>query len=39
MIILFDTNVILDVLLDREPFSEPACRLLSFDLPLMEGNS
>jgi predicted nucleic acid-binding protein len=30
MIILFDTNVILDVLLDREPFSEPACRLLSF---------
>lgn len=29
MIILFDTNVILDVLLDREPFSEPASQLMS----------
>ena len=26
---VFDTNVILDVLLDRQPFSEPAARLLS----------
>ena len=29
MKILFDTNVILDVLLDRDPFSEPASYLLS----------
>jgi len=29
MNILFDTNVILDVLLDRTPFSEPASQLLS----------
>ena len=29
MNILFDTNVILDVLFDREPFSEPASQLLS----------
>jgi len=29
MKILFDTNVILDVMLDRTPFSEPACQLLS----------
>lgn len=29
MNILFDTNVILDVMLDREPFSEPASQLLS----------
>jgi len=29
MRVLFDTNVILDVLLDREPFSEPASELLS----------
>ncbi len=29
MKILFDTNVILDVLLDREPFSEDASCLLS----------
>jgi predicted nucleic acid-binding protein len=27
--ILFDTNVVLDVLFDREPFSEPASQLLS----------
>jgi predicted nucleic acid-binding protein len=27
--ILFDTNVILDVMLDRPPFSEPASQLLS----------
>ena len=26
---LFDTNIILDVLLDREPFSEMACLLMS----------
>ncbi len=30
MNILFDTNVILDVMLDREPFSEPASQILSF---------
>lgn len=29
MKILFDTNIILDVMLDRNPFSEPACQLLS----------
>jgi len=29
MNILFDTNVILDVMLDRTPFSEPASQLLS----------
>ena len=29
MKILFDTNVILDLLLDREPFSTPAARLFS----------
>ena len=29
MKILFDTNVILDVMLDRSPFSEPASQLLS----------
>ncbi len=29
MNILFDTNVILDVMLDREPFSEPASQLLT----------
>ncbi|MCD6376065.1 MAG: PIN domain-containing protein [Caldisericaceae bacterium] len=29
MKVLFDTNVILDVLLDREPFSEAAIQLLS----------
>lgn len=29
MKILFDTNVILDVMLDRAPFSEPASQLLS----------
>ena len=29
MNILFDTNVILDVMLDRPPFSEPASQLLS----------
>ena len=29
MKILFDTNVLLDVLLDREPFSAPAAALLS----------
>jgi len=29
MKILFDTNIILDVMLDREPFSEPAVQLLS----------
>ncbi|MBC2717660.1 MAG: PIN domain-containing protein [Desulfobacteraceae bacterium] len=29
MNILFDTNVILDVLLDRKPFSEPASQLLT----------
>ncbi len=29
MKILFDTNVILDVLLDREPFAEDAAYLLS----------
>lgn len=29
MKVAFDTNVILDVLLDRPPFSEPAARLLS----------
>ncbi|RMD94279.1 MAG: PIN domain-containing protein [Calditrichaeota bacterium] len=29
MKVLFDTNVILDVLLDREPFSEPAAQLMS----------
>ncbi len=29
MNILFDTNVILDVLLDRAPFSDPASQLLS----------
>ena len=29
MKVVFDTNVILDVLLDRQPFSEPAARLLS----------
>ena len=30
MNILIDTNVILDVMLDRTPFSEPACQLLTF---------
>lgn len=29
MKVLFDTNVILDVMLDRTPFSEPASHLLS----------
>jgi len=29
MKVLFDTNVILDVLLDRPPFSEPAVQLMS----------
>lgn len=29
MKILFDTNIILDVLLDREPFSDPAAKLMS----------
>ena len=29
MKILFDTNVVLDVMLDREPFSESACQLFS----------
>jgi len=29
MRVLFDTNVILDVLLERQPFSEPASKLLS----------
>ncbi|MCP4575764.1 MAG: PIN domain-containing protein [Deltaproteobacteria bacterium] len=29
MKILFDTNIVLDVLLDREPFSDLATRLLS----------
>jgi predicted nucleic acid-binding protein len=29
MNILFDTNVVLDVMLDRTPFSEPASHLLS----------
>jgi predicted nucleic acid-binding protein len=29
MIILFDTNVILDVMFDRAPFSDPASQLLS----------
>jgi len=29
MNVLFDTNVILDVMLDRIPFSEPASQLLS----------
>jgi predicted nucleic acid-binding protein len=29
MKILVDTNVILDVLLDRTPFSEPAARLFA----------
>ena len=29
MNILFDTNVILDVMLDRTPFSEPASQLMS----------
>ena len=30
MKILFDTNVVLDVMLDREPFAEPAGKLMSF---------
>ena len=29
MKVLFDTNIILDILLDRQPFSEPASILLS----------
>ena len=29
MKILFDTNVVLDVMLDRDPFAEPASRLMS----------
>lgn len=29
MKVLFDTNIILDVLLDRQPFSEPAVQLMS----------
>ena len=29
MKVMFDTNVLLDVLLDRPPFSEPAAKLLS----------
>jgi predicted nucleic acid-binding protein len=29
MNILFDTNIVLDVMLDRAPFSEPASHLLS----------
>ena len=29
MKVLFDTNIILDVLLDRNPFSEPALHLMS----------
>ncbi|GAB6887037.1 PIN domain-containing protein [Desulfothermus okinawensis JCM 13304] len=29
MRVLFDTNIILDVLLDREPFTEPAAMLMS----------
>jgi predicted nucleic acid-binding protein len=27
--ILFDTNIVLDVLFDREPFSELACKLFT----------
>ena len=30
MKILFDTNVVLDVMLDRESFAEPASKLMSF---------
>ena len=30
MIICFDTNIILDIMFDRKPFSEPASNLLSF---------
>ena len=29
MNVLFDTNIVLDVLLDRQPFSEPAVSLMS----------
>ncbi len=29
MKILFDTNIVLDVMLDREPFAEPASQLMS----------
>ena len=29
MKVMFDTNVVLDVLLDRPPFSEPVAQLLS----------
>ena len=29
MRVLFDTNVVLDVLIDRQPFAEPAARLLA----------
>ena len=29
MKVLFDTNIVLDVLLDRKPFSEPASHLMS----------
>ncbi len=38
MIILFDTNVVLDVMLDRSPFSEPASQLMSLvELGKMSG--
>ena len=29
MKVLFDTNIVLDLLIDREPFSEEAARLFS----------
>jgi len=36
--VLFDTNVVLDVLLNREPHAEPAARLLSLvDTGELEG--
>ena len=38
MKVLFDTNVVLDVLLNREPHAEPAARLLSLvDTGELEG--
>jgi predicted nucleic acid-binding protein len=38
MKILFDTNVILDVLLDRQPFSEDATSLMSaVELGILQG--
>lgn len=38
MRVLFDTNVVLDVLLDREPYSEVAAQLLSLvDTGRLEG--